>query len=226
MTFNTLNVIESKNKMDLWKEDSSSYLEHELDTRYSSIREQLINAYDNIDTGKKYTYDYRFGLALYDILFQNGFTVRDASDDNKWRFLSLCVVPDIVGKRWGKLAEIRYYKQSARIWLKTIWWYIHLSWQGSTQETQVILRDNTTDQILQLVDRSGKKGYYVDAYRRIMYYYWRAKTVNELVGEDDFRHIMTLHTALCRTIEPGLYKDGYDGYVRMLFDRLGVDINE
>ena len=131
-----------------------------------------------------------------------------------------------MGKRWGKGAEIRYYKQSGRIWLKTIWWYIHLSWQGDYKSTIQILKNNTTDQILQLVDRSGTKGYYVEVYRLIMYYYWVARRINPSVGEAEFRRIMTLHTAMCKTIEPGLCESGEDGYVRMLFERLGVDLNE
>ena len=227
MKFKALNIVESEKKMSLWKElPTDEYLYSELDPEYKDLRDSLLKALDNIKTGQKYTFDYCFGLFLYGILHKNGFTLRDASNDDVWRFLSLSVIPDIVGKRWGKIADIRYYKQSGRIWLKTIWWYIHLSWQGDPKTTIKVIENNSTDQILQLVDRSGTKGYYIEVYRKIMYYYWRARTINPDVGEGDFRKIMTLHTALCRTMEPGLFCSGDDGYVRMLFAKLGVEINE
>ena len=136
--------------------------------------------------------DYQFGMLLNLKLAREGFTLRDAADDGVWRYLSMCVVPDLVARRWGKGAEIRYYKQSGRIWLKTIWWYIHLSWQGNVRDTMNVIAANTTDQVLQLVDRSGKKGYFVDVYRKIMYYYWLSRQLNPTVGETEFRKIMTL----------------------------------
>lgn len=226
MSFKTLNIVESERKMTLWKENTDDYLSNELDSDYLKLRNRLLEAYEVISSGQKYTRDYQFGIGLYYALHEQGFSVRDAANDDVWRFLSLCVVPDLVGKRWGKGAEIRYYKQSGRIWLKTIWWYIYLSWQGDYKSTIQILQHNTTDQILQLVDRSGTKGYYVDVYRMIMYYYWVARRINPAVGEAEFRRIMTLHTAMCKTIEPGLYESGEAGYVKMLFERLGVDLNE
>lgn len=224
MKFKKLTLSEASELMDQWKEDSGAYLEEKLDADYLDIRKELVENYEKVDNGHKYLLDYKFGILLNYTLQKNGFTLRDAADDGVWRYLSMCAVPDLVGKRWGKGAEIRYYKQSSRMWLKTIWWYIHLSWQGSPKETAKVISANTTDQILQLVDRSGSKGYYVEAYRRIMYYYWLAKQNDPDVSERDFRRIMTLHTAMCRTLEPGLYEGGHDGYVRMLFSKLGITI--
>lgn len=227
MKFKEMNIIDSERKMSLWKElPTDEYLHNELDPDYKDLRESLLMALENIKTGQKYAFDYSFGMFLYGILHKNGFTLRNASNDDVWRFLSLSVIPDIVGKRWGKAADIRYYKQSGRIWLKTIWWYIHLCWQEDPKTTIKVIKDNSTDQILQLVDRSGTKGYYIDVYRKIIYCYWLARTINPDVGESEFRRIMTLHTALCRTMEPGLYRSGEEGYVRMLFTRLGVELNE
>ena len=224
MKFKKLTLSEASELMNQWKEDSGAYLEEKLDADYLDIRKELVEDYEKVDSGHKYLLDYKFGILLNYTLQKNGFTLRDAADDGVWRYLSMCVVPDLVGRRWGKGAEIRYYKQSSRMWLKTIWWYIHLSWQGSPKDTAKVISSNTTDQILQLVDRSGSKGYYVEAYRRIMYYYWLAKQKDPDVSERDFRRIMTLHTAMCRTLEPGLYEGGSDGYVRMLFSKLGIKI--
>lgn len=224
MGFKRLSLSDAAGLMSLWKEDSEDYLEKKLDNDYRELRQSLINNFEKVDKGQKYALDYQFGLLLNMTLAKYGFTMRDAADDGVWRFLSLCVIPDLVGKRWGKGAEIRYYKQSGRIWLKTIWWYIHLSWQGDARETLKIIAPNSTDQILQLVDRSGTKGYYVEVYRRIMYYFWLAKQLDSSVGETEFRRVMTLHTAMCRSIEPGLFDGGYDGYARMLYRKVGVKL--
>lgn len=227
MAYKRLSLVEAEKKMSLWKEmPSDDYIEEELDKEYIAIRNRLLDGFKLISSGQKYVCDYQFGMILYHVLKDNGFSLRDASNDDVWRFLSLCVIPDIVSKRWGKLAEIRYYKQSGRIWLRTIWWYIHLSWQNDRKKTEEVIKNNSTDQILQLVDRSGTKGYYVDVYRRIMYYFWVARKNNPQIGEGEFRKIMTLHTAVCKTIEPGLYEGGSDGYARMLYNRIGVTINE
>ena len=227
MTYKKLSLVESEKKMSLWKElPAEDYIEDELDKDYMVIRNRLLDGFKMISSGQKYTCDYQFGMILYHVLKENDFSLRDASDDDVWRFLSLCVIPDVVGKRWGKSADIRYYKQAGRIWLRTIWWYIHLSWQNDRKRTDEIIKNNTTDQILQLVDRSGTKGYYVEVYRRIMYYYWLARQNNPRIGESEFRKIMTLHTAVCKTIEPGLFEGGEDGYAKMLFKKVGVMVDE
>lgn len=219
MLFNTLNMSESAKVMSKWKESpTNSYLNNvlgeELEPDEMNLRKELIAAFESIDSKQKYMCDLLFGLKMYEILDAEGFRLRDASNDDTWRYISLKIIPDIVGKRWGKSAEIRYYKQSTRIWLKTIWWYVYLSWQGDAATTKRILSTNSTDQILQLVDRSGSKGYYVEVYQKIMYYYWIAKNSNNEVGENEFRKIMVLHTAVCQNIEPAFHEGGEDGYVR------------
>jgi len=224
MEFKKLNINEASKRMLLWTDNSEEYIRHELDPDFKELRNQLLTDFKKIVTAHQYTTDYRFGLFLFARLKERGFTVRDAADDDKWRYLSLCVIPDIVASRWGKYKDIRFYKQSSRIWLKTIWWYIYLSWQNNLEKTIDVIKDNTTDQILQLVDRIGKNGYYVEAYRKIMFYYWKARQNNSGIGEDEFRQIMTLHTATCKTIEPELCEGGADGYARMLFEKSGVDL--
>lgn len=224
MEFKTLTIGEAAKKMDSWKEDSAYYLSHEIDSDYMDIRNRLIESFESVQSGQKYVTDYKFGFALVKELSKEGFGTREAANDDIWRFLSLCVIPDIVAKRWGKAAEIRYYKQSGRIWLKTIWWYIYLSWNGSEADTRKIIEKNSTDQILQLVDRVGKKGYFVSAYRKIMYYYWMAREKDPSVGEDQFRRVMTLHTALCKSVDPEFVGNGPDDYAKMLFHSIGVEV--
>lgn len=225
MRFKRLNISDSVSKMELWKENSTEYLDSELDQEYTDLRQKLLAGFSNIEPGHKYRTDYQFGYLLYVTLEKFGFTQRDAADDDKWRFLSLCVIPDLVAKRWGKSAEIRYYKQGDRIWLKTIWWYIHLSKQPTLEETVKVIANNTTDEILNLVDRIGRNGYNIEVFRFIMYYYWKARQVNTMIGSKDFRRVMILHTALNMNVIPDLCMGGSEGYVKLLFNMAGVEVD-
>lgn len=192
---------------------------------FQPLREQLIEARDEVfevhklDGSEKlgYTLDLAFGLKLYEILNeQNGFTNRIATGDDVWRYLTICVIPDVVHSRWG-LHEERFYKSPRRIWLKTIWWYIHLSWRGNLDNTKELLIDNTTDTIQQLVERPGI-GYHVNLYREIMLQY---KNYSE-PKRDAFRVALILNTARLMTTSPELVEEGIEGYVRDLFETAKV----
>jgi len=192
---------------------------------FQELRLKLIAARDevfdkhNLDSSEKldYTLDLSFGLKLYEILNEQiGFTNRVASNDDIWRYLSICVVPDIVHSRWS-LNEDRFYKSPRRIWLKTIWWYTHLSWRGNSCETYSLLVSNTTDTIQQLVERPGI-GYHTDLYREIMLQY-------NLYGNssrDLFRRVLILNTARLITNSPELVENGIVGYVNELFENAKV----
>ena len=223
-TFKRITATEAAEKMEIWKNDSQKYIEEMLDEEAKQLREALLESFDKIYSPNKYKVDLNFGFELYRILKEFGFTIYDAADDGIWRYLSLCVVPDIVAKRWGKTAESRYYKTSNRIYLKSIWRYIFLSWQGTYEDTYKVLEYNTTDQILNLVDRVGKKGYNFKLYRTIMKLFYNAKMKNKSVGDMDFRKVMVLHTTLCTTIEPDFYSGGIEGYAKMLFDEYDIKV--
>lgn len=195
---------------------------------FHSIKEEL-----NIDKvkGREYEFDLRFSLELY-LTLNNEFKVSEyeASNDSFWIFLSMKVIPDIVSWRWGIDAESRFFKQSRRIWLKVSWWYIHLSWQGSKEETFQILKDNTTDEVVQLVERSGSSGYRVKLCRQIMRYYGRQPVEIRSRNSNLFRGIMKLNTARLAVIEPALCEGEEEGYVKDLFSRFiankeGIAVN-
>jgi len=168
---------------------------------FTELRNQLIDARNrvfeiyNFDAANRleYLFDLTFGLELYQILDEKiGFTNRVATNDDVWRYLSVCVVPDIVHSRWS-LNPDHFYKRSIRIWLKTIWWYIHLSWRGNAEETFNILKNNTTDTILQLVERPGI-GYYIELYRELMLQY---SNYQDESRTDFFRRVLKLNTEDC-----------------------------
>ena len=186
----------------------------ELRQKLIKARDDIFEAY-NLDKVNKleYSFDLLFGLEVYEILKEDiGFTNRVATNDDVWRYLSVCVIPDIVHSRWSLNAD-HFYKISRRIWMKTIWWYIHLSWRGNKEDTYEILKDNSTDTILQLVERPGI-GYYTEMYRELMLQY----TNYEDKSRNLFRMVLKLNTARLLTISPELVEGGIPGYVSSLFE--------
>jgi len=184
---------------------------------------------------KDYYIDVHIGILLYDYLDkQPGFNLRAAANDDFWRYLSIKVVPDVVADRWGKENESHYWSKSVRIWLRSIWWYVHLSWQGDMLSTAKVLEAPcfTTDSILNLEERTGRKGTFIKVYRYIMYYYSRIpKEVLEDYDKNTttqrdglFRIVMKLNTAKSMVIDPALYLGGEQEYVRALFMDAGVRV--
>lgn len=163
-----------------------------------------------------YRLDLQFGIKLYETLNNKyGMNVRLASTAGIWRYLSVCVVPDLVEKRYGTDHPDRFWKKPKRLWLRVLWWYIYLSWQGSAQMTIETLKDNSTDEILQLVDRCGRGGYRVDLYRAMMKKNGEIDPA-ERRKKEVFRKMMVLNTARVQVVEPSLTERGNAGYVDSL----------
>jgi len=222
-----------------WKElsrDESSSLfdsfcssdEFSYSQDYAGLREDLCllfnNALEQIGitaeqiSQKNYSYqlDLQFGIKLYSTLNQKyGMNVRLAATEGIWRYLSVCVVPDLIEKRYGKDHPDRFWKKPKRLWLRVLWWYFYLSWQGSEEETIAVLKDNSTDEILQLVDRCGCGGYRVDLYREMMLKNSQLDPA-ERRKKQLFRKIMVLNTARVQVMEPELTVGGNRGYVESL----------
>ena len=112
--------------------------------------------------------------------------------------------------RVGAKKADRYYQNPRRTWLKTIWWYINLSWNVDEKTTYDIIKENSTDTILNLVERPGK-GYNVKVCRSIM------KKYKGIGDRNLFRKVLKLNTAKMLTISPELEEGGIDSYVDGLF---------
>lgn len=191
-----------------------------LALEFNELRDKLIMARDKIydehgfdsQNEVKYSFDLLFGIQLFSILRSDpGFTNRAASNDSVWRYLSVKVIPDIVHSRWG-MNEDHFFNMSRRIWLKTIYWYINLSWTGTDEGTYNLLKYNSTDTIQNLVERPGL-GYDITLYRELMKQYSFHKHDVDL-----FRRVMKLNTARIVVSSPSLYKGGIKGYVENLFN--------
>lgn len=216
MKWRTLSKSEAKLVMERWNGYGKVVVEEILE--YKDIRTSLKDCASNLEVSLgQYEFDLNFAVKLYDVLTnRHGLDPRSASDDGIWRYLSIQIVPDIVEQRWG-LHEGRFWKESRRIYLKTLWWYIYLSWQGDLDTTYKALQSNTTDEIMQLVERSGPSGYRVELCREIMGYYSQMDNQLKKRSSNLFRRVMKLNTARSKVIEPSLGLGGEQDYVKELF---------
>jgi len=99
-----------------------------------------------------------------------------------------------------------------------MWWYIHLSWQGTSEATYEILKNNTTDTISQLVERTGKNGYRVEMTRILMRKHYNV--TKEMSAQQRmllFRKVSKLTTARTKLIEPAFVVGGLESYVKDLY---------
>jgi hypothetical protein len=127
-------------------------------------------------------------------------------------------MPDITYLRYPdpakgdiRINSKRFYRGTRRIWLKTLWWYIHLGWQGSAEKTFTVLKDNATDNINKLIETPGK-GYRLSLYRNIVREY--SETAPHKAK--DFAAITKLNNAKCISLEPALICGGEREYVKQL----------
>ena len=240
MIIKTLNRSESQIAMKDWLENYPAL--PQIEGEYIKVRNEIQNFFKKTVeecpsdiTRKDYYIDAHVGILLYDYLWrQPGFNLRAAANDDFWRYLSIKVVPDIVADRWGKDNESHYWSKPARIWLRSIWWYVHLSWQGDMMTTAKVLESPcfTTDNILNLEERTGRNGTFINVYRYIMYYYSRIP--QETLENYDkntkkqsdglFRIVMKLNTAKSMVIDPALFLGGEKEYVKSLFLDAGVRV--
>lgn len=221
MSFPTLNLKLSQRhfdemvKSDVFLPDMSSPTMDEIRRQFLAIV-PLYDATARSNASGPGAYDMKVGLALYRVLSEAGMDIRTAADDGWWRFLSLRVLPDLVRSRWDSAPPVRYWKGRSRIWLRAMWWTVHLTWQGSEESTRKVLESVTTDTVVQLVERPGKGGFRIDLTRLI----FKMRRLRK-PSQDQFRAIMKLNTAQIVLKEPLFCEGGLFGYVDALFADVG-----
>ena len=167
-----------------------------------------------------YTLDLRMGIKIYELLNpRTGFTNVQANDDDIWRYISVCVMPDITYLRYPKpeqgslrINQKRFYSHTRRIWLKTLWWYVHLGWQGTPEKSFEVLKNNGTNIISHFIERPGK-GYRLKLFRSMMHAYSTLSEQKDTI----FRAAAKMNLARCVTVEPALTVGGEEAYVAELF---------
>lgn len=210
---------QAKNKFEQLEVDGNNCVPLNVKGPFNEFRKSIINEKhsflsDEKNKIKSYSFDLHIGLYMYQILEEEyDFNERFAAQDEIWRYISLEVLPDLVYERYG-IEEKRFYKEKRRIWLRSLWWYIHLSWQGTEEATYEVLKESSTDEINQLVDRSGSDGYRLDLTREIMRQH---KIYSKDLGSRNLRRILVLNTVRINMIEPGLVEGGTNKYVEELY---------
>ena len=205
------------------------------DSSYAELRAIGLRAFNrsgglSLPSRKMYPIDVEMGLDVYEYLSGNDFTVVEASDDDVWRYMSIKVFPDLTYLRYpdpekeakeqgGRINRKRFFSHTRRIWIKTLWWYVYLSWQGSKDATRAVIAENGANIISHFIETPGK-GYRVDLYRALMNHY----ASRDDKGDKLFRSVAKLNGAECRNIEPSLMPGGVAEYCCILFDK--IDENE
>ena len=200
-------------------------IETQLTDEYLDIRNKVVGAYLKGLASGNYAADVETGLCLYELLNESsGFTNVMANDDDVWRYFSCIVFPDITFERYPipgagdrRLPSKRFYSHKRRIWVKTLWWYIHLSWQGNTNDTRKVLAGLGSDTISDLIERTGK-GYRLPLYRELMRQYSNCPNKSTAT----FNRLCSQNLVNCRSIEPALTSSGETGYVKYLFVQLDL----
>lgn len=221
MIFPTLNVKLSQRRFDEMVRNDA-FISDTSNSEMEKIRSQLLALVSLYDSDSRSNasgpgaYDVKVGLALYRVLADAGVDIRTAADDGWWRFLSLRVLPDLVKSRWDTAPPVRFWKGRSRIWLRAMWWTVHLTWQGSEEQTRKVLESVTTDTVVQLVERPGKGGFRIDLTREI----FKMRRLRNS-SQEQFRKIMKLNTAQIVLKEPVFCDGGLFGYVNALFVDVG-----
>lgn len=210
-----------------------AYTVDEINQNLRPLREACVEAFKRaggttLPSRSMYPVDVEVGLAAYNCLNELGFTIVDAANDDIWRYLTVKVIPDLTYMRYPdpdmqakeagcRINKKRFFSHTRRIWIKTLWWYVHLSWQGDTESTRAVIEGNGSNIISHFIETPGR-GYRVDLYRQLM------KMYSEQPEKKDklFRSIAKLNGAECRNVEPALMKGGVEEYCHILFKKINA----
>ena len=211
------------------------------DDLVSTFKEALESGNNKIN----YILDLKVGIRLYELMNpDNGFDLVYANDDDIWRYISVRVMPDITFIRYPnqifdievlrdhipelsyaigvktekdsmRIKKKRFYSHTRRIWLKTLWWYIHLGWQGNSADTYKVLENNGTNIISHFIERPGR-GYRTALFRKMLYAYSLLPEQRDSI----FRAAAKLNLAKCVSVEPELTIGGEAAYAENLFNEV------
>lgn len=209
--------------------------ETKLDENQKKVRAFFLDNYYPLKAAgyKSYDLDLELGLRFYE--FMNGqpdFNEFYASKYEFWETMAVEAIPDIIADRFDVQSAEHFYKKGSRVYPYVLYWYIHLSWQGHSLGTKEILKNNSTDEILQLVERIPKIGVNLDFYRCLMkeyqepcYLSLKQDILNKAkaLGKNFtlFRLVMIKNTEKLMAFRPEVFPGGVTGYIKMLFNLTG-----
>lgn len=202
----------------------------QLDNEYTKIRNTIMSWLTEHPVTKNYDFDLFFAIKLYDFFSDKtypDFNEAIASNYGFWRYICLKVVPDIIIERHGMIKEY-FYAKNVRLYIPTLWWYIEMCYQGSPELTYDCLKDKSTDYILQIVERPGRDGMFLDVSRLIIYYL--SKLPEEVVSKKYNDQTLLRRVVIQNTAKNLNYNMAIEGkvkeYVIGLFKSCGVEVND
>lgn len=155
--------------------------------------------------------------------------------DRFWIGLQLYVFPKETAIRWtsadGREIESsgwndRFWANSQRIWMKTLWWTYYLAWQGSIEKTQKCVAQIGSNNISQIVERA-RNGYNLGFLRALLGRLEGYRTVliarlgQQISSAELINLAMKLHANYAETVCPVTCgNDSYDSYINFLFSTL------
>jgi len=199
-----------------------------LSSDYLKLRNDLLKIENESTHSESYKTDLSFGLKLYEYLNKcEWFSETIAGNYGFWRYVSLKVVPDIIQRRCGFNAPY-FYEKTTRMYIPKLWWYIHMSFQGSIEKTENVLLPLNTDYIMQLVERTGRGGFFLEISREIMHQFSILPTdiINKKInGSNLFRRVLIQNTAKMDNYNL-VAEDDAEKYVNDLFLSCKVEVSK
>ena len=199
--------------------------ESKLNNEFLSIRKFFLETYDKYSHLKGYDLDLNIALDFYEFINNlPGFASNVECDDDFWKNIAIFVIPDVIAKRHPNMNSDYYYSKNVRIYPYVLYWYIKLSWQGTREKTYNVLKNNSTDEIMQMVERPSTIGINVALYRTIMKKFSEipagSKRSIMINGKSKkiFRLVFIKNTAKLSVTRPEIYPGGIEKYVDMLFE--------
>lgn len=191
-------------------------LKMELEKAWNETKDEVENM--KCGSREKYCEDIIFGSKVYEIFSKEPYKIgiREASNDNFWRYIQISVVPNIIKERWGDNPD-RFYALSRRLYLRIIWWFVFLAYDGTLEKTKkLLLSENFTSNTLAgIVERSGQNGYRFEVINSFI------KKMSELnVPDSEFRKLAVLNSARLKAVNPYLYDGGINKYNEDLINEI------
>ena len=201
---------------------------NDLDAFYSAMRKDLLSLIPKRPNTGGYGEDLFFAKNIYEYFRRiHNFDEKLAEDYDFWRYICIKVAPEIIALRHAKDQKY-YFEQPNRMYFPVMWWYMHMSYQGSIEKTLQVLNDLSTDYIMQLVDRKGRYGFYLEVSREIMRCISLVpKNIRNHKESDKilFRRVMIQNTAICDNYNLTV-ENSTKEYVYKLFKACKVEVEK
>ena len=183
-----------------------------------------------------YQLDIQLAILFYNFMnSRKDFCPSLAADYNFWRTVAVMDIPDIVAYRWGITQKDQVCGKGLRVYPYSLYWYVHMCWQGDSSSTLDLLQKFTSEMVVQFVERPSRIGINLDFYRQFVYEYSLPKydgvkkKVLEMAKNSHnnitfLRLLLMKNTSKLALFRPEFYEGGISGYIQMLFTQVQQEV--